>query len=216
MTLFGLALCALLAAVAWHHSEAHPRHRPVAWLVTVAFVSDALHLATVTLVLAPVRAQIGTAPFAGWARVAFHVQQAAFLAFPACLAAVAALVFLEAPRRRRAAALAAGLWCLAVLALTVAYPMVRGRLLFQAYACMDVAVLAGTIAAGVEWTRRREQPTLTEGNVLALGIIKLGALAAWLTTWDFAVGLHVTVYGALVALHMGELWLGSSRASSSG
>jgi hypothetical protein len=205
----GVSVSALLVALAWQYAGTWPRHRPVAVFLSVALAADLVHWALGAFVLQPARAMLGTAPYGGIARAAFHVQQGTVLAWPFGLAALAAWVFLEEPLRRHGAVLAGALWTLSSLGLALAYPAIRGDVLGRAYLAVELAALAAVIATGVGWWQRVERPSLVEGTVIILGAVELGAILQWspfVRGWEPQVIAYFVAYGALIFVHMGELW----------
>lgn len=89
----GILLAGALAALAWRHAQARPRHRPIALLISAGIFADLTRRALALIILGPARQLLGGAPYGGGARVAFHVDQALLLLYPAALAAVALIVF---------------------------------------------------------------------------------------------------------------------------
>lgn len=209
MQLLGVVLEVALAVLAWWIARARRAHRPVAVVVSAALAADLVHWALAALVLAPARVALGVAPYAGWSRLAFHAQQACFLAWPALLAGLGAVVFLDERAARRGVRAIAVIYGAAVLVLAIAYPSVRGLALARAYVGAELAGLFAVVGAGVVWWRRREAATLTEGTVMTLGAFHVGAVVAarapWGAGWDFAVIVLAFTYGALILVHLSEL-----------
>ena len=177
---FSIALSMLLAVLAWRFTGLHTRHRPAAVFITLGLVADVVGQAMIAWVINPARAQrpVG-APLVGIARAAFHIDEVCVLAWPFGLAAVAALVVLEEPHRRRVTALVGSMWGLSALALALAYPMIRGPLLGRVYLAVELTSLATIVASGWSWWQRWEKPSLVEGSVIILGAVELGAVIQW-------------------------------------
>lgn len=206
MWIFSIVLSGVLAALAWQVARVRPRHGAVASLVTLGLVADVVRRALALFVFDPARATFGRAAFAGSTRALFHLDEALFMAWPFGLAALGAVVFLERPRRVLMAV--AVTYGASVTALAVGYPALRGAALARAYTAAELAALAVVAASGAAWWRRRERPDLTVGSVMVIAGIDFGSVFAWRTGWDFAVVLYAVSCGALIFLHLGELWDG--------
>lgn len=172
-----------------------------------------MHWTLLALVLAPARAALGAAPpYAGAVRIAFHVQQAAVVAYPVGLAALALVVLLRRPAWP-AFAVYGGL----VAYLAASYPGLRGPALLLAYQRLDLAVVLFVAGAVVTWWWRRERPGLEVVSVLLLGGMQAGKLLARVDPvihWeDFVAVLYLVAYGVIAVLHVGVLW--DSRRPSS-
>lgn len=211
MKLAGVALSGVLVALAWRVGRARPEHRPIAWFITAGLIADLIHWALLVLVLAPARSALGAAPYEGWSRVAFHVQQGAVLAYPVGLAALALVVLL-----RRAPWSAFAVYGASLAGLVASYPGLRGRELALAYQRIDLVVTIVVIGAVVMWWWRREVPRITVVSTLVLGLMQAGKLLALrdpFRHWDFAGVLYLVAYGALLVLHLEEVvWPRSSSA----
>jgi len=112
-------------------------------------------------------------PLEGWARVAFHAQQALFLTWPAGLAAIVLVLFVS---RRWTAALPGVAWAALVAYLSTHYPAVRGDALRGVYLAAELAAV--TVAAGsiITWTWRRASPTPAHACALFVALIDAVAL----------------------------------------
>lgn len=200
----GVALAGVLAVLAWWIAWRRRVHRPIAWFVTANLVADLVLWTLTKNVLAPARLAIGAAPYAGWDRVAFHVHQAAFLVWPAGIAAVAVAVFV---RRRPWPVL--GAFAAAVAGIAAAYPAVRGAALARVYFAAELLALLVAAGAGVTWWWRRKRPVLSTdaGGVLALA--QIGVTVHWAPFekgWDWQATTIVGAYAILTVLHAGEQW----------
>jgi hypothetical protein len=125
---------------------------------------------------------LGSPPFVGVARVAFHVDQAIELSWSAGLAAVAILLF---ARRRWPAVLVCLLWVGAVAYLSTHYPAIRGDSLRRVYLGTELAALAVAGAAIITWTWRREPPTPARVCVLCVCLVDVVTLFAGAWRWGF-------------------------------
>jgi hypothetical protein len=94
-------------------------------------------------------------PLSGLARVAADIDCALFLIWPAALAGTALWVFLQ-----RRAWVVIHVWAAAVAALVLTYPTIRGVELQKWYLAAELAALAVTIGAFIQWAWRREPPRL--------------------------------------------------------
>jgi hypothetical protein len=81
--------------LAWSLAGRRGGHRSVAYLLTCGLVLDVARRALRTLVLAPGYATLSGAPSTAWLRVAFHAEEAMFIAGPAAMAAASLAVFLR-------------------------------------------------------------------------------------------------------------------------
>lgn len=93
----------------------------------------------------------------------------------------------------------------------------RRLLLSRCYLAAELLALAVVAAAGVAWWSRREPPTITEGSVLVLACVELGAVVAYqnpVLGWSVAQVFGVVAYATLTALHLGEKWVPSRPRSS--
>lgn len=201
------ALAALLAvALAWRR----PSYRPTAGFLLGALVASLVRLA--------MRPWLGAAPvpYVGAARLGFHLDSALFLAWPLGIAALARWTF--AGRRPWPVLLA---WVLAVAALVLGYPTIRGDLLRKVLLGGELAALAVAVVAFVAFVGARQKPRLE--HVAAMLILALeGATLAgpWLAGlyaegWRGALVTYSALYAGLAVLQGGFLWSRPSRISSS-
>lgn len=202
----GVAVAAILLA------RRRTDHRPFAIFfvgITIANLIRFLRHET----FAPIR-PIGAPPYTGFARVAFHVDQAMFLAWPAAFAALALWLF--APRR--ILALLPGLaWVVAVAYLATHYPEVRGEALRRFYFGAEVGALAVAGAALISLWWRHGAITPAGACLLCCVAVDGGTLfaGAWhfgfWTEWALNQVAFVLLYSTLI-LYQGVLWLRLSRA----
>ena len=208
-----MVLTGALAALAWGVVRARPAHHAIALFLSATVIADATRRALALFILAPARAELDAAPYAGLVRVAFHADQALFLAWPAGLAALA--LSLLARRSVRPIVIA---YAAVAASLAFAYPAVRGPLLARCYAAAELLALAVVASAGLAWWRRRERPTITEGSVLVIACVELGAVIAYRAPfglgWSVAQVFAIIAYGALIIVHLGESWTSSRPRTS--
>jgi hypothetical protein len=151
------ALAAVLAVVlAYRRAE----HRPVAAFLVAMVAIDVgrLYLRNAFHLDVP-------GPYVGAQRIAFHGDEAGFLAWPAGLAALALAVF--EGRRRPWPPVAA--WAVVWVALVALYPsdLVRGDGLRRVYFAAFLTGLVVVVATLVRWTAKKAKPS-SEHAVLFL------------------------------------------------
>lgn len=125
---------------------------------------------------------LGSPPFVGAARVAFHIDQAIELSWPAGLAGVAILLFAQ---RRWLALFPALAWAGAVAYLATHYPAIRGEELRLVYLAAELAALAVSAASIVTWGWRRKSPTPAQVCTLLVCLVDGGLLFAGAQRWGF-------------------------------
>jgi hypothetical protein len=163
------------------------------------------------LALAPGHALAGAGPLQGWYRVAGHVHAALFLAWPAALAGTSLHVFL-----RRPAWPAAAVWAVVSAALAAAYPLTRGAVLARVYTAAELASVMVGVGAVATWAPRREAPTPAHVVVALVLVAEIVAIVAgpWrfnlFGAWPLAQLAYATIFGVLVVLQGGLLWIRSS------
>lgn len=148
----------------------------IAWLASV----DALRVALDASfgLLRP----LGSPPFTGATRIAFHIDEAIGLSAPTAMAITAILLF----ARRRWLALLPGLaWAGAVAYLATHYPAIRGEALRLVYLGAELAALAVAAASIVTWGWRRESPTPAQVCTLLVCLVDGGLLFAGAQRWGF-------------------------------
>jgi hypothetical protein len=133
-------------SLAWPMARRRPEHRPVAWLLTFGLVSDLIRRGLQGLVLGPAYVALAGAPATGWVRVAAHVEQALFLAWPAGLAALTLWTYL----RWRPWPVVLG-YATTIAVLIIGYPGLRGALVRKAYLGFELACVALAVGAFVHW-----------------------------------------------------------------
>jgi hypothetical protein len=199
-------LSSLATVLAWIVARHRSEHRPIALLLGYGLVSDAAREVIGAQVLRPARAELGGAPFAGWVRVAGHVESALFLGWMAGVAAVAVWAF--ARRRPWGVAL---IYAVAVAVLAAGYPTFRGELLGRAYLACELAALCVSIGCFLRWYAGTEPAkayhivagliVITELSMLA-GPFRFGIF----TTWDLARSILVALYITLVPVQGVAIW----------
>jgi hypothetical protein len=156
---------------------------------------------------APIR-PLGSPPFVGAARVAFHMDEALFLAWPAAFAALAIWLFAQ---RRALALLPAFAWVVAVAYLATHYPAVRGEALRRFYLGAELGALAVAVSsiASLWW---RHGPIAPAGTCLLCCIaVDGGTLFAGAWRWGFwsEWALNQTAFALLYVVliaFQGVLW----------
>ena len=148
---------------------------------------------------------LGSPPFSGAARIAFHIDEALFLSSSTGLAAIVIVLF--AARLWRAV-LPIVAWAGLVAYLATHYPEVRGEALRDVYLGADLATL--TVAAGaiITWTWRRASPTPAHICVLLFCLMDwvtvLGGSLRWglWDRWYLDQIATVITYLILIAYHV--------------
>jgi hypothetical protein len=148
----------------------------LAWLASV----DALR-AALDMSFGLVR-PLGSPPFTGAARVAFHVDEAIGLSAPTAMAITAIMLFVRRPWLSLLPGLA---WVGAVAYLATHYPAIRGEALRLVYLGAELAALAVSAASIVTWGWRRESPTPARVCSLLVCVVDGGMLIAGAQRWGF-------------------------------
>jgi hypothetical protein len=166
LALLSAAVAALLLA------RRRADHLPFAALLTWGAIVDGVRVALDGIfgLLRP----LGSPPFTGAARVAFHVDEAISLSTTAATVIVAILLFSQ---RRWMAALPGVAWIGAVAYLSALYPdpAVRGEGLRRVYLATELGAVMVAIGMIVRWTWRRLPPT--PAHVALLGVVLVDAVA---------------------------------------
>jgi len=106
-------------------------------------------------------------------------------------------------------------WVLAVIALAVEYPALRGPTLSRAYAATELGSLLVGVGCFLSWLpRRREQPpgmhTTVATLLVAVGLAGL-VVGPWrfgiFTRWSSAQITYAATYAVIFALEGGFLWI---------
>jgi hypothetical protein len=183
----GYIVAAVAAALAWVVSRARPAHRHVALLLTFGLASDVVRLPLQAFVLAPAYAALHGASVTGWPRLAAHVDQAIFLAYPAGLAALTLWIYIG--RRPWPVAIGYGLTEIGLIA---SYPAFRGEAIRKAYLGFQLTCLAVAIGAFLHWgVLRKNPPTVSHLVVGIMIVVEIASVAAgpWrfgFDNWDLA------------------------------
>jgi hypothetical protein len=171
-----------------------PYYRPLAWLLSADLAANLLGLALRRWAIAE-----HPRPYTGVARVAFHLEQACFLVWPAGLAIAACLVLLrpslagavELPpdnpytrarrwlhrwRLRSEHILAVAVGCIACR--MFGYPEIRERTLAQVLLTEQVWLVAFLVAAAVMFFRRKDWWLPHHKTILALAVGEATVLLA--------------------------------------
>ncbi len=126
-------------------------HRPIAWALGAVFAAD-----LVGAMLAPALSSPG--PFAGWRRLAFHLDEARFLVWPLALQWCVGLAFVGVTTWRDRARPVLRISLLPFYGLMLAicvlcYPSLRGAALSYFYACVHANALGWCLVMiGTWWT----------------------------------------------------------------
>lgn len=193
------------AALAIALARASAAHIPVAWYVSSMTAIDNAR-----------RALAGWAdfdnaprPHVGSVRLAFHLDELGFIAWPAGLVALALVVF--AGRRAWPALVA---WLVFGATLIALYPsdLVRGAGLQRIYLAAHLAALFVVIVCFVSWRAHRKVPGSEHAALFILAAIELVRFAPFygsiFTQWaSFVQPCNVVLYGLLVAVQGGFLWV---------
>ncbi len=204
--IFAILAAVLAVALARERAE----HRPIAVFLVVAVVVD--------LARAYLRARFALdlpGPYEGARRIAFHVDEAGFLGWPAGLAALGLVVF-----ARRPAWPPFVLWGLACAVLFALYPsdIVRGAGLQRVYLAAYLGGLAAALVTGLSWwNAKRNKPGPAHAVLLMLAIVDVARLVPFYGSvfdrWaTYAPPTNAVLYAAVSAVEGGFLWQ-SSRSS---
>jgi hypothetical protein len=204
------ALAALAAVLAVWLAHRRAEHRPIA-VFLVAMV--AIDLARFALARA-IDFAAAPRPHVGLVRLAFHLDELGFLAWPAGLVGLVLVVF--AGRRAWPALVA---WLLTWAGLVALYPsdLVRGPGLARVYLAALLVSLAIYVAALTEWGARRARPTSAHAVLLVLGAVELARLAPFYGSiferWaTYAGPTNVVLYAVIAAVEGGYLWESSQSS----
>jgi hypothetical protein len=198
-------------ALGWILGRHRGEHRPVAYLLTIGLATDLARRVLRLAILAPARAALGDAPYVGSARIAYHFEQALFLAWPAAVVAATILVF----HHRRPWPVAA-LWFAAVVTLAAAYPAVRGAALGRCYLGVEIATVAVSVGAVATWIRQRKTPEVHHVSVALVIAAEVVSLLAgpWKTalvgSWPLAQVGYAALFIVLIVLQGGSRWMSAS------
>lgn len=196
---------ATAVALAWRRRD----HRPFAVFIGWIFLAGVVRAGFDARfdLLRP----LGSTPFTGVARVAFHLDQAAELSSTAGLAALAIVLC----ARRKALAWLPGLaWVAVVTYLATHYPEVRGDALRRVYLAAELAALAVSISSIVHFAWRREGMTPARQCLLCCVGMDICSLlvGSWRwglwEQWALNQAAFLLLYAALTG-YQGVLWLRS-------
>lgn len=204
--LAGVALAILAVMLA----SGDRAHRPLAALLSGQ--------AIVNLVRPALRASFGldgpmaAVPFQGWQRAAYFADAALFALWAPGLAWTA-LVVLGGRTVRAAAPLPVAIWLITVAAIVIGYPTIRGAGTDTIYLGAELASLACSALTWREVWESRGRLSFARGVVLLVvafealpifaGPYRYGLFAAW----TLALAADLVLFGAVVALLGGALWL---------
>ena len=205
-----LAAAVSAVALSWRRSD----HRPLAaffgWFVGVEILRSVLNQRFGLI------RPLGSPPFTGAARIAFHADQAIELSWSAGLAIMVLLAFQQ---RRWPTVLVTLSWAGAVAYLATHYPEIRGDSLSKVYFAAELAALAIAAATLITWTWRREPPTPARIGILCVCVADVVTLVAGAYTWGFWVHWDLnqvafTLTYATIAVYQVHSWRLLSSPSS--
>jgi hypothetical protein len=202
-------LNAILAAVLARRQR---EYRPIAVFLCGTACADLIRWALMVWVPSP---PPGGPPLSGFTRVAFDVDCALFLTWPAGLAGTALWVFLQ-----RRAWVVIPVWAATVAALVVTYPTTRGAVLQSCYLAAELAALTVTLGAFIQWVWKREMPRLHHIALMLVAGVDAATLIAgpWHSViyeaWPLSQLMSAVLYVVLIAIHGGMLWTSGSQRSS--
>lgn len=148
----------------------------------------------------------GGLPYQGVERAWFHVEQALFVSWNACVAALA----LHVVAKKRAWPVAL-VYVAVVAVLAASYPELRRARLQSAYLAITLASLLVCLGAVAAWWRSKKPTTLPERAALIIVAVEFGAVIGPFSlglidvTWPIALGLYTGLYAILAVLE--GLWL---------
>lgn len=197
MTSYFLLICAVATSIVV--AARRRTYRPIAALLAYGLASDVARY-----LLAPV----GSGPYEGLDRLAFHVRQAFFLGWYPFLMIVAGRIFVGIKPMPIAAAYLGSLACL-----VLGYPYLRGDALAKFYgAAHTSAVLFLFIAAGAWWYSAR--PIKIEHCAVLILLVCEAAALLWgpwprglmWTRWDLYVAAYQCAFFGLTILQGVVAW----------
>jgi len=151
----------------------------------------------------------------GLARVAANVDGALFLIWPATLAGTALWVF-----QKRRPWVVIPVWAAGVAALVVTYPTTRGAELQKWYLVAELAALAATLGAFVQWIVKREMPRLQHVAVMLVAGVDVASLIVgpWSSviyeTWPLSQLMSAVLYAIMSLIQGVALWTSGWRRLS--
>lgn len=193
------ALAALSAGLLSRRARSH---RPVAALLLLGLACDVVNRILLDRVFTV------PGPYTGVRRLAFHLFEILFTAYPACFAALALFV---STARRDLARRALAVWILFLAVCIGGYPWLRAGRFQWALTAGQLLVVAAGVAAGVTALRRRDALTTTHAVVFALFLAELAHLAgpflsSPFTDWHYAQIAYCLAFGAAVVIHLEAAW----------
>jgi hypothetical protein len=199
-----VVLEAVAVASAWLFSRTRREHRPVAWTLSLGLLCDVVGRVLID------HAFTVAGPYTGPRRLAFHLSQVAFTAYPAALTALALSI---GTRRRGPARAAFSVWALFLAACVGGYPWLRGadRLGLAYTGAQLVAVVAMGAAARSAWKARLALGT-THAVVFCLMLAELTnllspfLLSALFGEWHYAQITYASVFALASAIQLEALW----------
>jgi hypothetical protein len=205
----------IATALAWALARRKPEHRPIAYLWTVGLASE-VALSALRPVLVQVRATLGDATWTGWPRVAAHIDQALFMAWPAALAATALVVFLG---RKPWPVMAC--YAIIVAAVVALHPKARDGSLPRVYAAVQMTGLLVAVGSAAMWYLRSRQTrgraTTAQAVLMFILAVEVPSIAgAWrigiFANWHLSQIAYLIMVVLQILLQGVFLWR-SSRSS---
>lgn len=202
-------IAVVAALLAFVLARRRAEHRPIALFLGAMVAIDVARLY--------LRGAFGLdlpGPYTGVRRVAFHLDEAGFLAWPAGLIALVVTLFTG---RRPWFVLAA--WAGVCVTLIALYPsdLVRGASLQRIYMTAYLGALLAVIVGGLSWGARRLRPQSEHAVVFVIGAIEIARLIPFhgsvYERWQiYAPMTNAVLYGLLAAMQGVFIW-SSSRSS---
>ena len=199
---FFVRLIAFVAAILL--ARRHRTYAPIAWFLGVMSIADIARTVLSLFILGS--GPPGGVPYSGWARVAFHIEQAFFVAWPIGIAALSVHVI---AKLKVWPLVAAYLVVLAVL--FGGYPTIRRELLQSVYLAITLGSLLVSLGAAAFWWWGKKPTTPPERAVLLFIVGEcvaiVGPYAAGLidVNWPIAHGAYFGLYLILAVLEV--VWL---------
>ncbi len=214
---FGLQFLALLLSLlasvtAWMLARSRRDHVPVAVALTAVSLADLI--GTVLHAAVPTLDCVG--PYTGVTRIAFYVDQARYLVWPAAVGALSVIVAAKLPARR-VLLLVFLAWSALNGYLSGTYPDVRGPTLRRVYLGVQLVALAAGVAAFGAWVRRGGLRAGAPAPAVVVAALIVGTELASLAVGPWTRGLFgeayqteqvmvAVLYAVIAAVQGGATW----------